>query len=129
MKRVYDRLTDAEWESLRTILPPQKPKTGRPANDHRTAVDGILWQHATGTPWRQLPAHFGPWQTVYSRLRRWQEAGVWDQVEAKLASTGSSVSDQITLVETVMPSTPRRPLAPTRSSINNNGNSTRWSSW
>jgi transposase len=129
MKRVCERLTDAEWESLRTILPPQKPKTGRPANDHRLVVDAILWQRATGIPWRQLPEHFGAWQTVYSRLRRWQEAGVWSRVEAKLASNGSSVTDQFTLVETVTPSTPRRSLAPTRSNTNNNGTLTRWSSW
>ncbi len=27
----------------RPLLPPQKPKTGRPAADHRTVPNGILW--------------------------------------------------------------------------------------
>ncbi|MFF6952996.1 transposase [Streptomyces iakyrus] len=26
----------------------------------------------TGAPWRDLPSEYGPWQTVYGLLRRWQ---------------------------------------------------------
>lgn len=32
----------------------------------------------TGDPWRDLPARFGPWSTVYSQFRRWARRGVWD---------------------------------------------------
>lgn len=78
------RLTDALWDQLRPILPPQKPETGRPAHDHRTIVEAILWIAETGTPWRRLPERFGSWRTVYSRLRRWQAAGIWDLVLAEL---------------------------------------------
>ncbi|MEM2991611.1 MAG: IS5 family transposase, partial [Halobacteria archaeon] len=28
-------LTNEQWERLRPLLPPHKPKTGRPAHDHR----------------------------------------------------------------------------------------------
>ena len=52
-------LTDAQWERLRPLLPPQKPPTGRPANDHRTVLEGILWILRTGAPWRDLPEWFG----------------------------------------------------------------------
>ena len=47
-------------------------------------VNAILWRLATGVPWRDLPERYGPWQTVYSRFRRWQRAGVWDRVLAAL---------------------------------------------
>ena len=40
---VTSELTDAQWEKLRPLLPPQKPRTGRPAHDHRTVLNGILW--------------------------------------------------------------------------------------
>src|SRR5262245_22702418 len=46
-------LTDAQWERVRRELPPQKPATGRPAKDHRTVVDAILWQRWSGRPWRE----------------------------------------------------------------------------
>jgi len=77
-------LTDAQWERLRPLLPPQKPRTGRPAKDHRVILDGILWIARTGAPWRDLPPRFGPWQTVASRFYRWSAAGIWDALLAAL---------------------------------------------
>jgi transposase len=73
-------LTDDQWTALADLLPPQRPRTGRPAKDHRTVLNGILWTLRTGAPWRDLPDRYGTWQTVYSRFRRWREQGIWGQV-------------------------------------------------
>jgi transposase len=73
-------LTNSQWERLQPLLPPQKPKTGRPAHDHRTILNGILWMLRTGAPWRDLPERYGPWRTVASRFYRWQRAGIWAQL-------------------------------------------------
>ncbi len=51
-------------------------------------VNAILWRLRTGVPWRDLPERYGPWQTVYSRFRRWQQAGVWERVLAALQADG-----------------------------------------
>lgn len=77
-------LTNNQWKQLAPLLPPQKSSTGRPAHDHRLIVNGILWLTRTGAPWRDLPEHYGPWQTVASRFYRWQKAGVWARVLAAL---------------------------------------------
>src|SRR5215212_954754 len=73
-------LTDVQWERLRPLLPPHKPRTGRPAKDHRTVLNGILWILRTGSPWRSLPEGYGSWKTVSSRFYRWQKAGIWDRI-------------------------------------------------
>lgn len=57
-------LTDDQWTQLVSLLPPQRPRTGRPAKDHRTILNGILWVLRTGAPWRDLPDRYGLWQTV-----------------------------------------------------------------
>ena len=75
-------LTDTQWAQLAPLLPPARPRTGRPNHDHRTILNGILWKLATGVPWRDVPARYGPWPTLYSRFRRWRLAGVWDRVFA-----------------------------------------------
>ena len=31
-------------------------------------------------PWRNLPGHFGPWQTVYDRFRAWTKNGLWGAI-------------------------------------------------
>jgi transposase len=76
-------LSDAEWARLVRLLPPRQTG-GRPYHDHRPILNGILWILHTGAPWRDLPERYGPWRTVYSRFRRWTQAGVWDRVLAAL---------------------------------------------
>jgi transposase len=77
-------LTDVQWERLQPLLPPQKPRTGRPNKNHRTIINGILWVLRTGAPWRDLPERYGSWKTISSRFYRWQSAGVWQQILQKL---------------------------------------------
>ena len=43
-------------------------------------IDGILWALSDGGRWRNLPDRFGPWQSVYDRLRRWTRKGLWDRI-------------------------------------------------
>ena len=86
MKR--HELTDEQWAKLAPFLPPQRPATGRPAHDHRTIINGILWVLKTGAPWRDLPERFGSWRTVASRFYRWRRAGIWDRILAALQQAG-----------------------------------------
>jgi hypothetical protein len=73
-------LTDERWARIASLLPPQKPQTGRPNTDHRLILSGILWVIRTGCSWRELPDEFGPWETVHSRYQRWRTAGIWQQI-------------------------------------------------
>lgn len=73
-------ITDQQWTRLEPLLPPQRPATGRPSRGHRLILDGILYRLRTGCAWRDLPDDFGPWPTVYSRLRRWERDGVWTRI-------------------------------------------------
>jgi transposase len=83
-------LSDAQWQQLAPLLPPQKPKTGRPAEDHRRILNGILWVIRTGAPWRDLPERYGSWPTVYSRFQRWRKAGIWDRIFAAVQQEGDA---------------------------------------
>jgi transposase len=73
-------LSDSAWARLEPLLPPRK--AGKPRQDDRRIINGIVWKLATGAPWRDLPERYGPWQTVYTRFRRWTLAGVWDRLFA-----------------------------------------------
>lgn len=87
-------LSNARWERLCPLFPPQRPRTGRPAKDHRTIVEGILWVLRTGAPWRDLPEQeFGPWETCASRYYRWVKAGVWARVLAELQRQGDAAEE------------------------------------
>jgi transposase len=77
-------LTDPLWGRLAPLLPPQKPRTGRPAIDHRRFFEAVLWLARTGAPWRDLPAELMNWRTAWRRLQRWTAAEVWGRVVAEL---------------------------------------------
>lgn len=74
-------LTDKEWKSIRVFLPAERSgKAGRPWNDHRRVINGILWVLHVGGGWRDLPPEYGSWSTVYGRFRRWCREGLWNRI-------------------------------------------------
>ena len=77
-------LTDQQWQRLEPLLPSEKPRTGRPNEDHRQILNGILWIHRTGAPWRDLPRRYGPMGTVSNRFYRWRKAGIWQRILSDL---------------------------------------------
>lgn len=80
MLRRYE-LTDDEWNRIVDLLPPENTgKQGRPRKDNRTIVNGMVWIARSGAPWRDLPERYGPWETVYSRFRKWIEDGILDNI-------------------------------------------------
>lgn len=72
-------LSDAEWTRLEPMLP-RVQTAGRYYGDHRTILNGMLFRLNCGVPWRDLPERYGPWQTVYSRWRRWCRSGLWESM-------------------------------------------------
>jgi len=77
-------LTDVQWAVLEPLLPKGK-KPGRPPKwSKRQLINGIRWRIRAGTPWRDVPPAYGPWQTVYGLFRRWQRNGAWKKILADL---------------------------------------------
>ena len=79
-------VTDAEWAIIEPMLP--KHHMGRPQ-----------------TRWEDLPARYGPHQTVYSCFCRWRDDGTLERIfhvlganaeleELNIDSTTSKVSEQ-----------------------------------
>jgi transposase len=77
-------LSDEMWARIEKVLPPVKGPMGRPMRDHRVLVEGAIYRYRTGVAWRDLPAEFGPWQTVWKRHHRFSTDGTWDKVLSAL---------------------------------------------
>ena len=74
------QLTDVLWDQLRPLFESAQPKRGRPTKQWRLRVEAVLWVAHTACSWRQLPAHFGPWETVVYHYRRWCKEGLWERI-------------------------------------------------
>jgi len=73
-------LTDAQWAKMEPHCLGKPGDPGRSGKNNRLFVEGVLWIARTGSPWRDLPAVFGHWNSVYTRFRDWVEAGVFERL-------------------------------------------------
>ena len=74
------RLTNEQWALVRPLLPLQRGETGRPPNDHRRVLGGILWVARTGSSWREMPEEYGKWESAYRRHELWVKQGLWQRI-------------------------------------------------
>lgn len=85
-------LSDARWELIEPVRTAWRfERRGRalgfgrpPEHDLRDIMDAILYVDRTGVQWRYLPHDFPHWNTVYGYFARWQQEGVFAQLNGLL---------------------------------------------
>src|ERR1700742_3353473 len=80
-------LSDEEWARIEPLLP--RGRRGARRVDDRRVISGIVHMLRSGARWRDCPAAYGPYTTVYNRFNRWSRQGIWFEIfEALTGSTG-----------------------------------------
>ncbi len=87
---MFRELTDEQWKLVEPHLPPPA-RTGRPRNDDRGTVNGIIYVLTTGCRWMDMPARYGSHKSVWERHKRWSNDGTWKRVMDALVATGYSM--------------------------------------
>src|SRR6476659_3117948 len=85
-------LSDAHWAQIEPLMPVRHGRH-RPFREHRQVLEGIVYRFRTGIAWRDLPAEFGPWQTVWKRHHRLSVDGTWDASLAELVAHADAVGE------------------------------------
>jgi transposase len=90
-------ITDPAWQEIEPLLP-ENGRSGGQWRDYRTLVNGtLLWKLRTGSPRRDLPDRYGPWQTsCFDRFNCWRRNGTWDHL---LAHARTKKNDAVGEVE------------------------------
>jgi transposase len=86
-------LSDVGWARVEALMPSSQGRRGRPFRDHRQVLEGIIYRFRTGIAWRDLPASFGPWQTVWERHQRFSTDGTYDKIHARLMAEADAAGD------------------------------------
>jgi transposase len=74
-------ITAEQFERIKDSLPVQR---GNVSLSNLQILNAILYVAEQGCKWRGLPARFGNWHTIYTRMNRWSKSGVLDRVFEKL---------------------------------------------
>ena len=78
-------LGDTQWARIEHLCLGKAGDAGGRGRDNRMFIEGVLWLARTGTPWRDLPAAFGRWNSVFQRFSRWSRSGIWRRIFAALS--------------------------------------------
>tara|TARA_Y100000588_G_C13979700_1_gene806601 strand:+ start:159 stop:506 length:348 start_codon:yes stop_codon:yes gene_type:complete len=79
-------LQDHQWNRIKDLLPGKASDCGVTGRDNRDFLEAVLWIARTGAPWRDLPASFGKWNSVYTRYNRWCVKGSWAAIFEALSA-------------------------------------------
>ena len=85
---------DELWSLIEPVMPSSR-RPGRPWNDHRRTLEGIIWRFRTGSPWRDLPEHFGAWQSVAERHLRWSKDGTYARMLVAVQGETGAVQEDL----------------------------------
>ena len=77
MRHLY-WLDDAAFAKIEPLLP--RGRRGAHRVDDRRVISGIIHMLRTGARWRDCPATYGPYTTIYNRFARWAKRGVWEKL-------------------------------------------------
>ncbi len=61
-------------------LLPKPAATGRPRNNDRTVLNGIICVPVSGCGWSEMSKTCGDGSAANPRLRGWQEFGIWKKI-------------------------------------------------
>ena len=81
-------ITNEQWQRIAEFIPEPKARpgqSGRPPQDARAVLNGILWILRTGAPWKDLPERYPPRSTCHRRFQQWIRLGVFDKILTALA--------------------------------------------
>lgn len=80
-------VTDTEWELIEPHLP---LGVSGPIGDLRNQFNAVMWRFRTGSPWRDVPATYGNWSTIYDRFRAWACQGVFENLMNAMISEAAA---------------------------------------
>lgn len=69
---------DEQWKKIVPHLPRNRP--GPKRKDDRRILSGIMHVVRIGCRWQDCPKEYGPHKTVYNRIVRRSERGIWQRI-------------------------------------------------
>jgi transposase len=76
-------LTQEQWALIEPLIPKhkvRKDRRGRPWQNDREVLEGILWILRTGAPWKDLPGRYPARATCHRRFQQWSRDGTFKKI-------------------------------------------------
>ena len=72
-------LTCGNWNRIKFVFEDSK-KIGRLPLNPRRVFNALMWILKSGSRWRDLPARYGNWNSIYHKFRLWCSLGLFERL-------------------------------------------------
>lgn len=75
---------DDLWKRIEVVLDEYDPGkgTGRPRENQRRILDGLIFRFRTGCQWNHIPGVYGDDSTIHRTFQHWQKLGIFEKIWA-----------------------------------------------
>lgn len=74
------QVSDKQWKYVEKVLGVEVKKVGKPRNNSRLTINGILFVFRKNKQRRALPEQLSSFVTCWRRLKEWQQQGIWKRI-------------------------------------------------
>ena len=93
MKELF-YLSSEQMERIKPFFPRSH---GVPRVDDAKVISGIVYVIRHGLQWKDAPAEYGPYKTLYNRFVRWSRMGIFNTIFLELAKTAGN--DEVVMID------------------------------
>jgi transposase len=79
-------MTEEDWTIAVQVFRASRPRRGDKGRDDRKFLEALHFFVVHNITWRALPAHFGPWNSVWKRFWRLSQSGTFEAFFDALAA-------------------------------------------
>lgn len=73
-------VSDEEWSFVAPYLALNRLDGENRRQDLRAVFNALRWLVRSDASWRMMPHEFPPWPAVYQQMRRWLDAGCFEEM-------------------------------------------------
>lgn len=74
-------ITKEQYEKIAHLLPRQR---GNVKYENLAVLNAVIHIMENRCKWRKLPTKYGDWRAIYTRLSRWNKAGVLERIFSQM---------------------------------------------
>jgi transposase len=95
-------VSERQWKQIAKLIPAQELRPGKPKQDDRQVLNGILYIFRFDKQRRDVPSNYSSFSTCRRRLAEWRRENLWQQICSALIKNASSLRGRNELSEVLL---------------------------
>jgi transposase len=95
-------INERQWKQIAKLVPVQESRPGKPKQDDRQVLNGILYIFRFDKQRRDVPSNYSSFSTCRRRLAEWRKDSLWQKICSALVKNASNLKEKNQLSEVLL---------------------------